>query len=220
MKRWMAAALCILLAFSLDRAVPCWIRLTVGSARYCGSSSRPFPLRHSRRTSRSPRRSPAGWSWNHTIWWNRDLIRSSRPQRSGCAQGLQDAENLSWNIHSLHLTLGTDGMPLTLTADLYAYRDGPVPAGAAGWNGDAAAGRLHQEVNNVGTLMESDAESGADNTENPNLRPDLVAERAARLAMRRSANSAGHAAGGGIFRLFPPGGRPDRGGYGKRPRRL
>ncbi len=25
--------------------------------------------------------------------------------------------------------------------------------------------------------MESDAESGADNTENPNLRPDLVAER-------------------------------------------
>lgn len=29
----------------------------------------------------------------------------------------------------------------------------------------------------MGTLMESDAESGADNTENPNLRPDLVAER-------------------------------------------
>ena len=28
-----------------------------------------------------------------------------------------------------------------------------------------------------GPLMESDAESGADNTENPNLRPDLVAER-------------------------------------------
>ena len=91
-------------------------------------------------------------------------------------QGLEDAEDLNWNIHSLSLTLGTDGMPLTLTTDLYAYRDGQLRQGCR-MEWDADAGRLHQEVNNVGTLMESSAESGADNTENPNLRPDLVAER-------------------------------------------
>ena len=138
MKRWMAAALCILLAFSLT-GCSLLDRLTVGSARYCGSSSRPFPLRHSRRNQPEPR-------WVELESY--DLVKQGfdpfiAATEEWLRQGLQDAENLSWNIHSLHLTLGTDGMPLTLTADSYAYQDGQFRQGCR-MEWDAAAGRLHR----------------------------------------------------------------------------
>nr|WP_317407499.1 hypothetical protein [Fournierella massiliensis] len=171
MKRWMAAALCILLAFSLTGC-------SLLDQAYGRVSEVLWQLQQTFSAAAQPENQPEP-RWVELESY--DLVKQGfdpfiAATEEWLRQGLQDAENLSWNIHSLHLTLGTDGMPLTLTADSYAYRDGQFRQGCR-MEWDAAAGRLHQEVNNVGTLMESDAESGADNTENPNLRPDLVAER-------------------------------------------
>ena len=175
MKRWMAAALCLLLAVSLtgctllERAAGqvsealCQIeQLFSAPAR---SESQPAPTPEPR--------------WVELEAY--DLMEQgfgpfTDALEEWLRQGLEDAENLSWNLHSLALTLGTDGLPLTMEADLYAYRDGQLLQGyRMEWN--AVTGRLHQDVNNVGTRMDSDAESGADTSENPNLRLELVAER-------------------------------------------
>lgn len=175
MKRWMAAALCILLAFSLTGC-------SLLDQAYGRVSEILWQLQQTFSAAAQPENQPEPTPEPRWVELESyDLVEQGfdpfiAATEEWLRQGLQDAENLSWNIHSLHLTLGTDGMPLTLTADLYAYRDGQFRQGCR-MEWDAAAGRLHQEVNNVGTLMESDAESGADNTENPNLRPDLVAER-------------------------------------------
>lgn len=175
MKRWMAAALCLLLAVSLtgctllERAAgqvseALWQIEQLFSAP-ARSESQPAPTPEPR--------------WVELEAY--DLMEQgfgpfTDALEEWLRQGLEDAENLSWNLHSLALTLGTDGLPLTMEADLYAYRDGQLLQGyRVEWN--AVTGRLHQDVNNVGTRMDSDAESGADTSENPNLRLELVAER-------------------------------------------
>ena len=144
MKRWMAAALGILLVFSLTGC-------SLLDQAYGRVSEVLWQLQQTFSAAAQPEnQSEPRWVELESY----DLVKQGfdpfiAATEEWLRQGLQDAENLSWNIHSLHLTLGTDGMPLTLTADSYAYRDGQFRQGCR-MEWDAAAGRLHQEVNNAG----------------------------------------------------------------------
>lgn len=173
MKRWMALLLCLLLAFSLTGCS--WLQKAYG--RVSGAFWQ-LEQRFSDRTQSQPQPTPEP-RWVELQPY--DLMEQGfapflEAVQEWLRQGLQETENLCWNLHSMSLTLGADGLPISLQADLYAYREGQLLQGyRMEW--DPVSGRLYQAANDLGVTLESAAVIGADTAENPNLRPELVAER-------------------------------------------
>lgn len=175
MKRWMTAALCLLLAVSLTGCT--LLERTAGQvSEILWRIEQMFSAPVQQESQPAPTPEPRWVELEAYDLMEQGFGPFTDALEEWLRQGLEDAENLSWNLHSLSLTLGTDGLPLSMEADLYAYRDGQFLQGyRMEWN--AVTGRLYQDVNNVGTLMDSDAGTSADTSENPNLRLELVAER-------------------------------------------
>lgn len=175
MKRWISAILCVLLLFSLTGC-------SVLQQAYGRVSEMLWSIQKMVSDREQPESQPTARPEPRWVELEAyDLMKEGFSPfvdalEEWLRQGLQENENLTWNLHTLDLTLGTDGMPLDLQADLYAYQDGRFVQGyVMEW--DAETGRLHQAENDAGTPMESGAESSADIAENPNLRLDVVADR-------------------------------------------
>lgn len=179
MKRWMSATLCILLLFSLtgcsalEKAYGRVNEVLWRIQQMVSDREQPEP-----QTTAQPE--PRWVELDAYDLMNEGFGPFTDALEEWLRQGLQETENLTWNLHTLDLTLGANGMPLNLQADLHAYRDGRLVQGYnMEWN--AETGRLHQAVSDVGILMPSEAESSVDSGENPNLRLEIVADRLSKL---------------------------------------